>query len=222
MTSLFHDKPHVDKAKRLAARKAAALALQRFQPEVVIEETTRLRSAKARLEPNPTPAQGQWEQPLLIIQLPKNGVWQQQTVVQNLTQRVTKRHARHALIWHMYGKDQPKHTVDTDALLTEWVNRINDQTLQAPVKKARLGRAVRSRAAQINSKTAVMTVARFVLTDIPEQALRYLIIHELCHLTHMNHGHAFWHLVGQHQPDYKIQDAVLDAHHYRLTLNLWP
>jgi predicted metal-dependent hydrolase len=220
--SLFQDKPHIDKAKRLAARKAAALALERFQPEVIIEPAARLKSAKARLEPNPQPADGPWDQPLLIIQLPDNGVWQRQTVIQNLTQRVTRRHARHALLWHMYGKDQPRQTLVTDVALSHWVNQINAQTLNAPVKKAQLGRAVRSRAAQINSKNGVMTVARFVLTDIPEQALRYLIIHELCHLTHMNHSRAFWQLVGKYQPDYKIQDGVLDAHHYRLTLNLWP
>lgn len=37
----------------------------------------------------------------------------------------------------------------------------------------------------------------------PPKAIDYIIIHELCHLTHMNHSRQFWNLVGQHCPDYK-------------------
>ncbi|MDD3821646.1 MAG: M48 family metallopeptidase [Bacilli bacterium] len=32
----------------------------------------------------------------------------------------------------------------------------------------------------------------------------YVIIHELCHFIHPNHSVAFWDLVSQYQPDYKI------------------
>lgn len=31
----------------------------------------------------------------------------------------------------------------------------------------------------------------------------YVVIHELCHLKEMNHGRAFWKLVGENCPDYK-------------------
>lgn len=37
----------------------------------------------------------------------------------------------------------------------------------------------------------------------PPDAIDYIIIHELCHLVHMNHSKAFWKLVGKHCPDYK-------------------
>lgn len=37
----------------------------------------------------------------------------------------------------------------------------------------------------------------------PPEAIDYIIIHELCHLTHMNHSKQFWNLVGKHCPDYK-------------------
>jgi predicted metal-dependent hydrolase len=36
----------------------------------------------------------------------------------------------------------------------------------------------------------------------PPEAIDYIIIHELCHLTHMNHSKQFWNLVGKHCPDY--------------------
>ena len=37
----------------------------------------------------------------------------------------------------------------------------------------------------------------------PPEAIDYIIIHELCHLTHMNHSKQFWNLVGKHCPKYK-------------------
>lgn len=42
---------------------------------------------------------------------------------------------------------------------------------------------------------------RLMMTS-PE-AIDYIIIHELCHLTHMNHSKQFWSLVGKHCPKYK-------------------
>ena len=37
----------------------------------------------------------------------------------------------------------------------------------------------------------------------PPQVLDYVIVHELCHLTHMNHSKEFWDLVEKIMPDYK-------------------
>lgn len=37
----------------------------------------------------------------------------------------------------------------------------------------------------------------------PMEAIDYVIIHELCHLEHLNHDRSFWRLVGKICPDYK-------------------
>lgn len=36
-----------------------------------------------------------------------------------------------------------------------------------------------------------------------QQAIRYVILHELCHLKYMNHSKDFWNLVEKYMPNYK-------------------
>lgn len=45
----------------------------------------------------------------------------------------------------------------------------------------------------------------------------YVIIHELCHLTHMNHSEAFWDKIAGIMPDYKIHRKWLKEHGNELT-----
>lgn len=41
--------------------------------------------------------------------------------------------------------------------------------------------------------------------------VRYVLIHELCHTVHMNHGDEFWRLVAIHEPSYRVLDQALRA-----------
>ena len=47
------------------------------------------------------------------------------------------------------------------------------------------------------------------LMEYPEEAVDYVVVHELAHIVHKNHGPAFWALVGQYMPDYKRRRALL-------------
>jgi len=54
------------------------------------------------------------------------------------------------------------------------------------------------------------------IIQAPPAVIDYLIIHELCHLTHHNHSRAFWLLVKLHHPDYQQHQAWLKKNGGRL------
>lgn len=41
------------------------------------------------------------------------------------------------------------------------------------------------------------------LIGYSKEAIRYVILHELCHIKHMNHSKKFWELVKSYMPNYK-------------------
>lgn len=97
-----------------------------------------------------------------------------------------------------------------------YVRDLNAETLRVPVEAVRIGSARRSRLAQANVRTRVLTFSRYAIDGMPLRALRYLVLHELAHLIEANHSPRFWALVERHEPDYKRQRAIAQAHHQRM------
>lgn len=50
------------------------------------------------------------------------------------------------------------------------------------------------------------------LVFAPPEILDYVVVHELCHLTHMNHSKDFWDKVASVLPDYKLRRKWLREH----------
>ena len=49
----------------------------------------------------------------------------------------------------------------------------------------------------------------FRLMAYPDRAIDYVVVHELCHLVHMNHSRDFYALLEKYLPDYKERRALL-------------
>lgn len=52
----------------------------------------------------------------------------------------------------------------------------------------------------------------------PPKVLDYVVVHELCHLTYLNHSKDFWNKVASVMPDYKIYKNWLKEHGHELTI----
>jgi len=52
----------------------------------------------------------------------------------------------------------------------------------------------------------------------PHEVVDYVIIHEVSHMIHRNHGHGFWSLVGNFDPQYKKHRQWLKLNHHLLVI----
>jgi predicted metal-dependent hydrolase len=72
----------------------------------------------------------------------------------------------------------------------------------------------RSRWGSCSSSGALSFNWRLVLA--PHDVLDYVVVHEVCHLVELNHGPAFWRLVGKRRPGYAESKQWLDDHGWEI------
>ncbi|WP_373284255.1 M48 family metallopeptidase [Priestia taiwanensis] len=56
------------------------------------------------------------------------------------------------------------------------------------------------------------------LAMAPREVLDYVVVHEMCHMMHMNHDRSFWRLVGKIMPDYKEKERWLAVSNWKMTV----
>lgn len=56
------------------------------------------------------------------------------------------------------------------------------------------------------------------LAMAPLKVIDYVVIHEMCHMIHMNHDRSFWRLVGKYMPDYEAQQNWLKETHWQMVV----
>ena len=49
----------------------------------------------------------------------------------------------------------------------------------------------------------------YLIVTLPMDLIDYIVVHELCHIHHMNHDRSFWRKIGSVMPDYKKRMELL-------------
>jgi len=56
------------------------------------------------------------------------------------------------------------------------------------------------------------------LVMAPIEVLDYVVVHEMCHMVHLNHDRSFWRLVGKYVPDYEQRQEWLRVSHWKMVV----
>ena len=56
------------------------------------------------------------------------------------------------------------------------------------------------------------------LAMAPQEVIDYVVVHEMCHMVHLNHDRSFWRLVGKIVPDYKSKENWLALSSWKMTV----
>lgn len=56
------------------------------------------------------------------------------------------------------------------------------------------------------------------LAMAPPRVIDYVVVHEMCHMVHLNHDRSFWRLVGKIMPDYKELENWLALSSWKMTV----
>ncbi|NTW50913.1 MAG: M48 family metallopeptidase, partial [Chlorobiales bacterium] len=102
-------------------------------------------------------------------------------------------------------------------VLIPWLQTLSDE-LALPFKSARI-RSQKTRWASCSSRKTINLNRNLLF--LPPELARYVMIHELCHIVHLNHSAAFWKLVAEKDPDYRQHDKALRAANRRVPDWLW-
>lgn len=101
-----------------------------------------------------------------------------------------------------------KRIIDERIKVYEQQLRLTPKEFKIDESKSRWGSCSSERKLTFNYRLAMA----------PIECIDYVVVHELCHLKHMNHDRSFWRLVGSILPDYKERQEYLKKYGQFLTL----
>lgn len=85
-------------------------------------------------------------------------------------------------------------------ILTPWLRKLSSETGIAFAKSAI--RCQKSRWGSCSTSGTISLNQKLLFID--PDLVRYVLIHELCHMREMNHSRHYWRLVGQFYPEYRL------------------
>jgi len=96
--------------------------------------------------------------------------------------------------------------------LNPWLRRLSAETGIAFVKTA-----IRCQKSRWGSCSSSGTISlNLKLLFVEPDLVRYVLIHELCHMREMNHSSRFWRLVGQYYPEFRTARHRLKEAWYQM------
>ena len=117
---------------------------------------------------------------------------------------------------------------DVNAMATTWLRQKANEVLRAKTAEwaAKMGveynniviKDQQTLWASCSAKKNINYTYRII--KMPEAIRDYLIVHELSHLVHMNHGTEYWQLVAQFCPEYKTSRKWLNDNKGAVFANL--
>jgi predicted metal-dependent hydrolase len=110
---------------------------------------------------------------------------------------------------HVYREEARRHFTDRVEHFAE-VLGVSYGQIQIRNQKTRWG--------SYSTKTGTLSL-NFRLLMAPPDVVDYVIVHELAHAEHPNHGPRFWRLVEQHVPDYEEKNEWLKENGTRLVFD---
>lgn len=107
-----------------------------------------------------------------------------------------------------FYKQQCKRLVETRIKVYQSYFKVKPKNIKITSNKQNWGTCNSLRELTFNWKLAMA----------PLDVIDYVVIHEMCHMVHMNHDRSFWRLVGKYMPDYEEKQAWLQASHWKMVV----
>lgn len=120
-----------------------------------------------------------------------------------------------AKMWAVAGRELPILT----ERLAEKMRFAKKMTRATPLRRITV-RNQRTRWGSCSHRGTISLNWRLIQT--PPEVCEYVVLHELCHLRHMNHSPQFWAAVGEVCPEYEKREAWLKTHNIALLSGFSP